>query len=154
MSVFTAQGEERGRITHLLTCWLVGERWGVLIHVLVAWGSILPLWGGVKSGPHTRPSRGRKEQVRLLVVGEGHHNETSGALSSISLERPSSPTTETRLGNHCPQVQGRGRVVTSPARWGFSGSREGSSYPSPASGELVFSRSSYSFEAIQPKVML
>ena len=53
----------------------------------------------MKSGPHTFPPRGKKEEARLLKVGRVHYNEMGGemirvwsflswpeALSSISLK--------------------------------------------------------------------
>ena len=59
VSVFIAQGKERSYDTSvdLLVGW--GKR--DLTHFLVGWGHIRPLWGGVRSGPHTSPSRGGKE---------------------------------------------------------------------------------------------
>lgn len=38
---------------------------------------------GSPVGPHTFPSRGRKEQARLLEAGEGRYNEPGGALIRV-----------------------------------------------------------------------
>ena len=62
---------KRGLRLHLLTCSLVGEKWGLMTHLQVDWGRIRPYRGGVRHGPHVFPTRGRKEQASLLKVGEG-----------------------------------------------------------------------------------
>ena len=60
MSVFITQGVERSLMTpaDLLVGW--GKR-GLRGHLLVVWGLIRPLEGQVRRGPHSFPSRGRKE---------------------------------------------------------------------------------------------
>ena len=60
-SVFPAQGGERPRDApaDLL---VAGETRGPVIHLLVGGGALIARHrGGVGSGPHTFPSRGRKE---------------------------------------------------------------------------------------------
>ena len=71
MSVCITQGEERSDTpTDLLTGW--GKR-GLTIHLLltcgVGGGVQGPYRGRMRSGPHTFPSRGRKEWDKLLKVG-------------------------------------------------------------------------------------
>ena len=58
----------------LLTGW--GKR-GLMIHLLVGWGRVRPQWGGVRSAPHTFPSRGQ-EGVGQVAQGQGgrRHSET------------------------------------------------------------------------------
>ena len=59
VSVFIAQRQRTtrsGLAIHLLTCWLVGEEWGLLIHLLVGDG-----WGW-----------GRMGLCIPLLVGWGH----------------------------------------------------------------------------------
>ena len=74
-SVFTAQGERRGLMIHLLTCWLVGER-GILQYAWWLVGGVKgPSRGGVKSGPHTFSSRGQ-EGVGQVAQGGGGGSRT------------------------------------------------------------------------------
>ena len=39
----------------------------------------------MRSGAHTFPSGCRKEQARLLEVGEGHYNETGGVMTRVCI---------------------------------------------------------------------
>ena len=55
---------------HLLACRLVGEGRGLLAPSPAGWGYLLPLEGGVRSGPHTFPSGAGRRRPRCWG-GEG-----------------------------------------------------------------------------------
>ena len=70
MSVFIAQGERRGLMTHLLTCWLAGKR-GILQYtcwLVGVYNAPIGVGWGVANIPFLVGSR--KDEARLLKVGE------------------------------------------------------------------------------------
>ena len=82
MSVFIAQRQRGGLAIHMLTCWLVGEGWGLQITPAgwlgkngvfgyTCWlvgGICCPLWGGLRSGLHTFPSGGQEGVDKVAGV--------------------------------------------------------------------------------------